>query len=246
MDTLMSLQMSDPIAQHLGSWSQEINVLSICLRIALAVFLTSVIGCERSSKRHSAGLRTFVLISFSSTICKILDIYLMQTQAIDIPILSAATMISAASISGKSILFSSRGQIKGLTTSAALWSCAAVGFTIGAGLYTVTLIVFAFLLCILAAFPTIEVYLKNRSNHFEIHLELKNIEYLRDFVTVSRRLGLRIDDIESNPAYVGSGLSVYTNTVTICSSELKKYKTHHEIKEELKSLDYNYHLEELR
>lgn len=31
MDTLMSLQMSDPIAQHLGSWSQEINVLSICL-----------------------------------------------------------------------------------------------------------------------------------------------------------------------------------------------------------------------
>ena len=52
MDTLMSLQMSDPIAQHLGSWSQEINVLSICLRIALAVFLTSVIGCERSSKRH--------------------------------------------------------------------------------------------------------------------------------------------------------------------------------------------------
>lgn len=101
MDTLMSLQMSDPIAQHLGSWSQEINVLSICLRIALAVFLTSVIGCERSSKRHSAGLRTFVLISFSSTICMILDIYLMQTQAIDIPILSAATMISAASISGK-------------------------------------------------------------------------------------------------------------------------------------------------
>ena len=137
MDTLMSLQMSDPIAQHLGSWSQEINVLSICLRIALAVFLTSVIGCERSSKRHSAGLRTFVLISFSSTICMILDIYLMQTQAIDIPILSAATMISAASISGKSILFSSRGQIKGLTTSAALWSCAALGFTIGAGLYTV-------------------------------------------------------------------------------------------------------------
>lgn len=107
-------------------------------------------------------------------------------------------------------------------------------------------IVFAFLLCILSAFPTIEVYLKNRSNHFEIHLELKNIEYLRDFVTVSRRLGLRIDDIESNPAYVGSGLSVYTITVTICSSELKKYKTHHEIIEALKSLDYIYHLEELR
>ena len=70
--------------------------------------------------------------------------------------------------------------------------------------------------------------------------------YLRDFVTVSRRLGLRIDDIESNPAYAGSGLSVYTITFTICSAELKKYKTHHQIIEALRSLDYIYHIEEIR
>ena len=89
------------------------------------------------------------------------------------------------------------------------------------------------------------MYLKNRSNHFEIHLELKNIEYLQDFVTVSRRLGLRIDDIEANQAYVGSGLSVYTITITIISAELKKYKTHKEIIEALKSLDYIYHIEEI-
>ena len=80
----------------------------------------------------------------------------------------------------------------------------------------------------------------------EIHLELKSSFYLRDFVTVSRRLGLRIDDIESNPAYSGSGLSVYTITFTICSSELKKYKTHHQIIEALRSLDYIYHIEEIR
>ena len=89
-------------------------------------------------------------------------------------------------------------------------------------------------------------YLNNRSNHFEIHLELKNSNYLRDFVTVSRQLGLRIDDIEANQAYVGSGLSVYTTTFTIFSAELKKYKTHREIIRALSSLDYIYHIEELR
>ena len=89
-------------------------------------------------------------------------------------------------------------------------------------------------------------YLNNRSNHFEIHLELKNSNYLRDFVTVSRQLGLRIDDIEANQAYVGSGLSVYTITFTIFSAELKKYKTHREIIRALSSLDYIYHIEELR
>ena len=245
MDTLMMLQISDPLTQYLGTWSRELNTASIALRIAIVVVLTSIIGCERSSKRHSAGLRTFVLISFSATISMMLDLYLLQIQAMGIPILSAATIVSAALISGNSILFSSRSQIKGLTTSAALWACTVLGFTIGAGLYTVTLIVFAFLLCILSAFPSIEVFLKNRSNHFEIHLELKNIEYLRDFVTVSRRLGLRVDDIESNQAYLGSGLSVYTITITICNAELKKYKSHREIIEALKSLEYIYHLEEI-
>lgn len=77
-------------------------------------------------------------------------------------------------------------------------------------------------LCILTWFPSIEVYLNNRSNHFEIHLELKNSNYLRDFVTVSRQLGLRIDDIEANQAYVGSGLSVYTITFTIFSCRAEK------------------------
>lgn len=80
----------------------------------------------------------------------------------------------------------------------------------------------------------------------EIHLELKNSNYLRDFVTVSRQLGLRIDDIEANQAYVGSGLSVYTITFTIFSAELKKYKPHREIIQALSSLDYIYHIEELR
>ena len=81
-------------------------------------------------------------------------------------------------------------------------------------------------------------YLKNRSNHFEVHMELKSSSYLRDFVTVSRRLGLRIDDIESNPDYLNSGLSVYSISLTIVSEELKKYKRHDEIIEALRSLDY--------
>lgn len=213
---------------------------------ALAVLLASVIGCERSSKRHSAGLRTFVLVSFASTVSMLLDVYLMSNFGARLPILSAATVIAAALVSGNAILFSSRSQIKGLTTSTGLWACSILGFAIGAGLYTITGIVFLFFLCILACFPAFEQYLKNRSNHFEIHLELKNSGYLRDFVTVSRRLGLRIDDIEANQAYAGSGLSVFTVTFTICSAELKKYKTHREIIEALSSLDYIYHIEEMR
>ena len=108
----------DPIAAYLGEWSQTLNTGSVLLRIGIVVLLASVIGCERSSKRHSAGLRTFVLVSFASTVSMILDVYLMSTFSSRLPVISCATVIAAALISGNSILFSSRSQIKGLTTSA--------------------------------------------------------------------------------------------------------------------------------
>mgnify|MGYP004628154743 CR=1 FL=1 len=234
----------DPIATRLGAWSVEIGAAAVIFRILLSVALAAVIGCERSSKRHSAGLRTFILVSLASTVAMLLDIYL-SAKGDELYIISASTVIAAAIISVNSMLFSSRNQIKGLTTSMGLWATGIIGLTAGAGLYTVTLVSFAALLCCLSLFPAFETYLKNRSNHFEVHLELKSSEYLQDFVTVIRRLGLFIDDIESNPAYVNSGLSVYSIAISIDTAELKKYKTHKEIIEALKTLDYIYHIEEM-
>ena len=92
----MIFAMHDPLADLLGEWSRGLNTGSVLLRIALAVLLASVIGCERSSKRHSAGLRTFVLVSFASTVSMLLDVYLMSNFGARLPILSAATVIAAA------------------------------------------------------------------------------------------------------------------------------------------------------
>lgn len=234
--------MTDPIAQILGEWSGELNSYSVLFRILLSACLASVIGFERSSKRHSAGLRTFILVSLAMTVTIILDGCLNAGKSY---ILSCAGIIAVAILSVNSLLVSSRSQIKGLTTAAGLWTCAIIGLSVGAGYYTVTLVAFLVLLCCLSVFPTLERYLKNRSNHFEIHLELKNSSYLYNFVTTIRRLGLKIDDIEANPAYANSGISVYSIAISISSKELKKYKTHTEIIEALRSLDYIYHVEEI-
>lgn len=242
---MFSYTIEDPIAALLGEWSVGINAYSVVFRIVLSVVLAAVIGCERSSKRHSAGLRTFILISLASTTAMLTDIYLCENVSVAVSLLAPASIVGIAMLSGNSILFSSRNQIKGLTTSAGLWTCGIIGLALGAGLYTVTLIAYLALLCSLALFPQIEIFLKNRSNHFEIHLELCNKENLQDFVTTIRRLGLRIDDIESNPAYLHSGLSVYSVSITIQSTELKKYKSHSEIIEALSSLEYVYHIEEM-
>ena len=236
---------TDWIAGLLGPWSAELTLGSIFLRLAVSMVLAAIIGCERSSKRHSAGLRTFILVSLAGTATMLIDQYLMDVLPITIPLLSAAAVIGMTTISGNSILFSSKNQIKGLTTSVALWACGVIGLTIGAGLYTVSVIGYAALMCCLALFPTFEIDLKNRSNHFEVHLELKNREDLQRFITTMRTLGLKIDDIEANPAYINSGLSVYSVSLTVRQKDRAKYSSHQEMIKAINTLDFVYYAEEI-
>ena len=232
--------MYDPIGSVLGAWSAGDGLWAIAFRLALALTFGAVLGCERAAKRHAAGLRTFVLVCMSGTAAMTLD-----RASGGLPLISAAVVLGIAIISTNSILFSSKSQIRGLTTATGLWSCSLLGLALGAGLYTLALVLFFALLCSMSGLPALETHLKDRSNHFEVHLELKNKSDLPDFVSTVRALGIRIDDIESNPAYLNSGLSVFTVSFTVASAELKQYKKHGEIIEALKSLDYVYYIEEM-
>ena len=236
----------DPLSGLLGI-SQALTLGTILLRIILSLVLGAVIGWERSNKRHSAGLRTFMLAFLIGTVTAILDCCVFAaSDSHGMFLLSACVIIGASIIAVHSMFYSSRNQIKGLTTAVGLWISVVIGIALGLGFYTAALVTYIALLCILFWFPPLEMAFNNRSNHFEVHLELTSSVCLQDFVTVIRRLGLRIDEIEQNPAYVGSGLSVYTISISVSNEMLKKYKTHAEIIEALKSLDYVYYIEEMR
>ena len=101
----------DPIAKLLGDWSADLTVGSVLFRIGLSVALSAVIGCERSSKRHAAGLRTFILVSLAATCAMLLDIFLNAQYGINFEAISAASVIGIAIITVNSILYSSRSQI---------------------------------------------------------------------------------------------------------------------------------------
>jgi len=235
----------DPISKLFGEWSASTTLGSIFVKLGFALVFSAIIGCERASKRHSAGLRTFMMITLASTFAGMLDLFLIESFGITFVTISAACIIAFAIISTNSILFTSKNQIRGLTTSATLWTCGILGLCLGLGFYTITTLGFVISLCCLSLFPKLEKFLKNRSNHFEIFLELANKSSLSEFVVVVRKLGLRIDDIELNTAYVNSGLSVYSISLTVVSPELKKYKTHSEIISAISSLEYVKHIEEM-
>ena len=63
----------DPIAAWLGPWSMALSVGAIFLRLSLSLVLSAFIGWERTSKRHSAGMRSFMLVGVAATGVMILD-----------------------------------------------------------------------------------------------------------------------------------------------------------------------------
>ena len=234
----------DPI-NKLVPFLGEFNIWTILIKLVVAFLIGAIFGFERSRKRHTAGFRTFTFVALFSTIAALVDVYLSANFGETFPAITAAVVLGGAIISGNTLLYSSKNQIKGLTTAVALWLTGIIGAALGAGLYTAALVGVVLAFITLNAMPKLEFYMKNKSNHFEIHLELKNRNDLVNFTGVVRKLGLKIDDIEANPAYANTGLGVYTVSLTIHSNELKKYKTHKEIIEALKTLEYINCIEEI-
>lgn len=232
---------TDYIAKLFGTWASDITVWSILLRCALSLGFAFLVGCERSTKGHTAGLKTFLLLSLTSTSCMLLDKALGAT----FPVCSAASIVGAAILSGNSVLWGAKNQLKGLTTSGWLWACGIFGLIVGAGLYTPTVILIVVYAIILEVLPAVEKRLKQHSTHFEIHVELLSKNDLNNFMTTLRRLGISIDDVEINLAFINSGLAVYSMRLSIVSKELKKMKTHEQILEALKSIDYVSFAEEI-
>ena len=242
----MTNMIQDPIVQLIGNWAGELNLWSVLLRVFISSGFSAILGMERSTKRHSAGLRTCMLVSLAGTLAMMMDLWMLESYGAGLFLLSVSTVISTTLIATNSLFISSRNQIKGITTAAAILLCCLLGIAIGAGLYTLGAVLGIANMFIMFALPSLEETLKDRSNHFEIQLELKGSLHLQEFTKTIRELGLRIDNIETNPSYINSGLSVYSVAISITSGELKKFKTHKEIIDALNTLEYVSHIEEIQ
>ncbi len=227
---------TDLIAKWLGEWSMEVNIASTALKTFVVIVMATILGCERAQNRHAAGLRTMIVLSIGSMFAGIGDVYFITVLKVGFSFLSAAVMIGISIITANTIIFSSKNQIKGLTTSVGLWAMSIISAILGFGLYTAALIGFFALMIGLLAFSKLESYIRKKSNHFEIHLELKARNSLQEFMAAVREFGLKIDNLEANPAYANSGLGVYTVLLTVTGKELQK-TSHQDIIKALSALD---------
>jgi putative Mg2+ transporter-C (MgtC) family protein len=123
----------DPLNQLSKGWLNEFNIWTILIRVILALIIGTILGIERSRKRHTAGLRTFILVSLFSSLAALLDVYFSANFGEIFPAITVAVILGGAIIAGNTLLYSSKNQIKGLTTAVALWLTSIIGACFGAG-----------------------------------------------------------------------------------------------------------------
>ncbi|MCL2066236.1 MAG: MgtC/SapB family protein [Treponema sp.] len=117
-----------------------ITETEMVIRLLLGFIAGGIIGFERSSRRQVAGLRTHILIALGATSLMLLSIWLpwnFHPMRSGDPGRIAAQVVSGMGFLGAGAIIRLGNSIKGLTTAASLWLTAAIGMTIGAGMYLV-------------------------------------------------------------------------------------------------------------
>jgi len=110
------------------------------VRLALAGLLGAAIGIERQASGHLAGMRTNGLVATGAALFTLVGAYgfpeLARSANVD-PMRVAAQIVSGIGFIGAGAILRDRGSVRGVTTAAALWTSAALGMAVGAGLYLI-------------------------------------------------------------------------------------------------------------
>jgi putative Mg2+ transporter-C (MgtC) family protein len=139
-----------------------LSVNQIVIRLLLASILGGVIGFERERLDWAAGLRTHMLVCVGAALAMIVSSFgfhdvLGQPNIVLDPSRIAAQVVSGIGFLGAgTIMFLRHEVIRGLTTAAGLWTVAAIGLTVGAGLYYTGIIATVIVLVVLAGLRPVE------------------------------------------------------------------------------------------
>jgi putative Mg2+ transporter-C (MgtC) family protein len=100
-------------------------------KIGISFLVGAIIGIEREYRSKPAGFRTMIMICVGSCLFTILS---KEASAIS-PDRIASTIVTGIGFIGAGVIFKEGLSINGLTTSALIWTTAALGMACGYGNY---------------------------------------------------------------------------------------------------------------
>ncbi|MCR5787403.1 MAG: MgtC/SapB family protein [Acholeplasmatales bacterium] len=239
-DVFFHVAQKDPLVELLSNWTghafDSLTWYAVLIRMVCAFILGAIIGAERATKSHAAGLRTYILVCMGSCVAMLVNEFLEGNA--DQSRIGAGVITGIGFIGAGTIIITTRNQVRGLTTAAALWTCACTGLAFGSGFYTLGLISSFFIVIIVMFMPKVEEHLQRNAHMFDMHVELVSRPSLKLLLVELRKHNLQIKSITYDPAYANTGLSVYTLAIYSNEDENRNYLHKEEVLNLIKSLEY--------
>lgn len=161
---------------------RSFGLVTVAIRLVLAVLFGGIIGLERGRQRRAAGLRTHILVCLGAALVTTVGFY--STEVLGNvnadPMRVAAQVISGIGFLGVgTILVKGRFQITGLTTAAGLWVTAAIGIALGAGFYEGAIIAFIVTVISIVLLHRIERIINDKHSSFGVYTEISSDKEVR-------------------------------------------------------------------
>ena len=230
-------------AQTLIEFLEGPTDIAVAIRLVIATLFGSFIGWERVVKRHSAGIKTFALVSLGSAIATALNIFLAMEPGLnaDVSRIPAGVVSGIGFLGAGTILVTGRQQIKGLTTAASLWVTSCMGMAIGGGYLIVGIACFALIMIA-------NVVLMNVSRVVEEYSK-----YISIFIEVDKSGGVKkLSKWLAEQGYTTSSLAKSkektlnsSDVALIIDVDFDKKRSHREFLTELNELDFVSYVEEI-
>ena len=199
---------------------RDVNMVSVTVRMVLAVLCGGIIGIEREYKRRPAGFRTHILICLGAAMTTLTSqfLYLQLHYYTDMARLGAQVVAGVGFIGAGTIIVTQRQRVKGLTTAAGLWASAIIGLAIGGGFYEGAL--FATFLIILAEllFSKLEYRMLENAPEINLYMEYTDRTCLEQVLKLYREKNVKVLNMEITRA---TG-SEHHNACAIFSLRLNK------------------------
>ena len=183
--------------EDIVSFLRDFNLITVLIRLVLAMFFGAVIGLERGKQGRAAGMRTHILVCLGACLATMIGFYAAKNLGTTgDPLRVAAQVISGIGFLGVgSILIKGRFQITGLTTAAGLWCVAAIGLSLGAGFYEGAIITFTLSVLTVTIIHKVEYTFNKRHRRFGMYVEIRSDKYVRDIITELEKL-YKVSDIQ--------------------------------------------------
>ncbi len=220
---------------------QGMDSIAVIIRLVIATICGSLIGWERIVRRHSAGIRTFSLVSLGSAVAAVLNIYLASSATADVSRIPAGVVSGIGFLGAGTIIVTGRNQIKGLTTASSLWVASCMGMAFGAGYLVVGFACFVLVMIANLVLMRVSQQIEESSRYVSIYIEVEENNGVKKLRKRFLEMGYNIVSMTKTKDKTLSG----TDSALMIELDFNKKHSHQKLIDELNNLDFVSYVEEV-